>query len=364
MKPRSLCAITTSRLGLFDNGGRSGARYCWGCRAQPVILAGPNFRFADKNPRRAGTAVEGCRHYRPVGSNGSYYHPQALSRRGLSSPAQQRPSTEHRLKVPHMGDSITEGTVDSWKKMVGDLVRADDVVCVIDTDKVSVDVHSAVSGRVVSHAASDGETVLVGGDLLTIDTTVQVDDSPDGVGKGTGDSSKQGGGADERSAPTSTTDGGEGGVEGAVNREEEGAKGNTTTHPCPSRIPKVSFRFGYNKDRKGKNDKKSLEVEQSVGGKKEPSGGGGGAPPPQQARPPPPPTPPQQQPPKQQPTGRIGAQRGPVERFSDYSDLPERYKRPNLTPQEIDSINSGGATEDFDKRHGKWKDVASCSSKL
>ena len=48
--------------------------------------------------------------------------------------------------VPNMGDSITEGTIIEWAKEAGDYVSMDDVVCVIETDKVSVDVRAEHSG--------------------------------------------------------------------------------------------------------------------------------------------------------------------------------------------------------------------------
>lgn len=42
------------------------------------------------------------------------------------------------LNVPSMGDSITEGNIVSWAKKAGDWVNVDDVVCVLETDKVSL----------------------------------------------------------------------------------------------------------------------------------------------------------------------------------------------------------------------------------
>ena len=53
----------------------------------------------------------------------------------------------HVLNVPAMGDSITEGTVASVEKAVGDAVAVDEIVAVIDTDKVSVDVALGHGGR-------------------------------------------------------------------------------------------------------------------------------------------------------------------------------------------------------------------------
>lgn len=75
----------------------------------------------------------------------------------------------YKMKVPSMGDSVTEGTVVLIKKKPGDSVKEDEVVLVIETDKVSVDVRSPKSGIVVAVNCKENETVLVGGDLIDID---------------------------------------------------------------------------------------------------------------------------------------------------------------------------------------------------
>ena len=49
-------------------------------------------------------------------------------------------------EVPTMGDSITEGTLIEWSKSVGDKIEVDDVVCIVETDKVSVDIRSEDAG--------------------------------------------------------------------------------------------------------------------------------------------------------------------------------------------------------------------------
>jgi len=69
-----------------------------------------------------------------------------------------------------MGDSITEGTVIEWTKSIGDQVNADDVVAVIETDKVSVDIRAPSSGTLKAVLAQIEDTVEVGQDLLVLDT--------------------------------------------------------------------------------------------------------------------------------------------------------------------------------------------------
>eukprot|EP00968_Pinguiococcus_pyrenoidosus_P020112 scaffold2286_cov240-Pinguiococcus_pyrenoidosus.AAC.15 len=72
---------------------------------------------------------------------------------------------ETTIAVPGMGDSITEGTIISWEKSAGDFCEADDVVCVIETDKVSVDVRAPEAGTVTATLASQDDVVEVGAPL-------------------------------------------------------------------------------------------------------------------------------------------------------------------------------------------------------
>ncbi len=61
-----------------------------------------------------------------------------------------------------MGDSITSVTVGTFEKAVGDYVNVDDVVAILETDKVSVEVRSPISGVITSINAKEGDDVPVG----------------------------------------------------------------------------------------------------------------------------------------------------------------------------------------------------------
>ena len=74
-------------------------------------------------------------------------------------------------QVPNMGDSITEGTIIEWTKEVGDFVAMDDVVCVIETDKVSVDVRATQSGVLTALHGEVDAVVEVGAPLYSLDTS-------------------------------------------------------------------------------------------------------------------------------------------------------------------------------------------------
>lgn len=50
------------------------------------------------------------------------------------------------IKVPTMGDSITEGTIVEWTAAVGQAVQPDDVVALVETDKVTVEIKAELAG--------------------------------------------------------------------------------------------------------------------------------------------------------------------------------------------------------------------------
>ncbi|KAF0701422.1 Aste57867_8124 [Aphanomyces stellatus] len=75
------------------------------------------------------------------------------------------------VKVPSMGDSISEGTVVSITKKIGDYVHVDEAVVVLETDKVSVDVNAPAGGAIKSILAELEDIVVVGAPLFTLDTT-------------------------------------------------------------------------------------------------------------------------------------------------------------------------------------------------
>lgn len=64
--------------------------------------------------------------------------------------------------VPHMGDSITEGTISAVLKNTGDKVAENDVVAQIETDKVTIDVKAPVTGTLKQLHISEGQTVTPG----------------------------------------------------------------------------------------------------------------------------------------------------------------------------------------------------------
>jgi 2-oxoisovalerate dehydrogenase E2 component (dihydrolipoyl transacylase) len=73
------------------------------------------------------------------------------------------------IKMPQLGESVTEGTVDKWLKHEGDFVKRDEPIVEVVTDKVNAEIPSPFEGKLVKIAVSEGETVLVGAMLAQIE---------------------------------------------------------------------------------------------------------------------------------------------------------------------------------------------------
>ncbi|VEU33880.1 unnamed protein product [Pseudo-nitzschia multistriata] len=82
------------------------------------------------------------------------------------------------IDVPTMGDSITEGTIVDMPVAVGDYVQPDDVVLVIETDKVSVDVRAPEGGVLTEVLGEIDDVVEVGSQLYRLDTDADAPESP------------------------------------------------------------------------------------------------------------------------------------------------------------------------------------------
>jgi 2-oxoglutarate dehydrogenase E2 component (dihydrolipoamide succinyltransferase) len=73
------------------------------------------------------------------------------------------------VKMPELGESITEGTITRWLKQEGDRVEADEPLFEVSTDKVDTEVPSPVAGVLTSIKVQQDETVEVGAELAEID---------------------------------------------------------------------------------------------------------------------------------------------------------------------------------------------------
>ncbi len=73
------------------------------------------------------------------------------------------------IRVPALGESVTEATIAKWFKNVGDAVKADEPMVELETDKVTVEVPAPASGKLSSISAAAGTTVNVGALLGAIE---------------------------------------------------------------------------------------------------------------------------------------------------------------------------------------------------
>ncbi|PTX51057.1 2-oxoglutarate dehydrogenase E2 component [Gemmobacter caeni] len=72
------------------------------------------------------------------------------------------------VRVPALGESVTEATIATWFKKPGDAVAVDEILCELETDKVSLDVPSPAAGVLGEIVAQEGETVAAAALLATI----------------------------------------------------------------------------------------------------------------------------------------------------------------------------------------------------
>src|SRR5262249_34699250 len=72
------------------------------------------------------------------------------------------------IKVPSVGESVTEGRIARWLKPDGATARRDEIVCELETDKATAEVPAPASG-VLHHGAKEGDAVSIGAVIGTID---------------------------------------------------------------------------------------------------------------------------------------------------------------------------------------------------
>ena len=85
------------------------------------------------------------------------------------------------VKVPALGESVTEATVATWFKKPGDPVAADEMLCELETDKVSVEVPAPAAGTLAEIVVDEGGTVQAGGTLAILSTGAGAKPAGDGA---------------------------------------------------------------------------------------------------------------------------------------------------------------------------------------
>ena len=82
------------------------------------------------------------------------------------------------VKVPTLGESVTEATVGQWLKKPGEAVKADEPIVSLETDKVAVDVPAPAAGTMGDIVAKEGDTVEVGALLAYVNEGAAAASSP------------------------------------------------------------------------------------------------------------------------------------------------------------------------------------------
>ena len=103
----------------------------------------------------------------PAGEAGSEAVEARPSAKSEAAPASSG-GEEVKVMVPTLGESVSEATVATWFKKVGDTVAADEMLCELETDKVSVEVPAPAAGTLTAILAEEGATVQAGGQLAVL----------------------------------------------------------------------------------------------------------------------------------------------------------------------------------------------------
>ena len=81
------------------------------------------------------------------------------------------------VEMPELGESVTEGTITTWLKKVGDTVEVDEPLLEVSTDKVDTEIPSPVAGVLLEILADEDDTVDVGAVIAKIGDADEADDS-------------------------------------------------------------------------------------------------------------------------------------------------------------------------------------------
>src|SRR5690606_40440533 len=72
------------------------------------------------------------------------------------------------IRMPDVGEGIAEAELVEWHAQPGDMVREDDVIAAVMTDKATVEIPSSITGKVIWLGGKVGDMISVGSDLVRI----------------------------------------------------------------------------------------------------------------------------------------------------------------------------------------------------
>src|SRR5438128_7684774 len=73
------------------------------------------------------------------------------------------------IKMPQLGESVTEGTVEKWLKREGEFVKRDEPLVEVVTDKVNAEIPSPFEGTLVKISVAEGTTVAIGAEIAQME---------------------------------------------------------------------------------------------------------------------------------------------------------------------------------------------------
>ena len=82
------------------------------------------------------------------------------------------------IRMPDVGEGVAEAEIVEWSVKVGDLVREDQVVAAVMTDKATVEIPTPVAGTVVALGGGVGDVLAVGAELIRIEAPGLPDSAP------------------------------------------------------------------------------------------------------------------------------------------------------------------------------------------
>jgi 2-oxoglutarate dehydrogenase E2 component (dihydrolipoamide succinyltransferase) len=139
-----------------------------------------------------------------ISAGGEAAAPKADS--AAKAPAEDVPAdagSEMDIMVPTLGESVTEATVSTWFKKPGEAFAADEMLCELETDKVSVEVPAPAAGVMTRLLAEEGATVEAGGKLAIMSTDSKATAAEvTGTPETTAAPAAQSGGKDVEDAPS------------------------------------------------------------------------------------------------------------------------------------------------------------------
>ena len=145
-----------------------------------------------------------------------------------------------KVTMPQLGESVTEGTVGRWLKQEGDTIKRDESLVEIITDKVTAELPSPVSGRLVKILVGEDQTVKVGVDIAEIEESGAA--ATAGASQQANAAQSSAGASTTVSAAPPANSAANGAVNGAVNGAQAGARpaGATALATRTSDVERVS----------------------------------------------------------------------------------------------------------------------------